>query len=402
MNWPYPKWAAASRKHFVGAALLFTLLFLLSAGRAEAGGWQSISDGSSHACGVTTSGAGFCWGVNSDGEIDVPVGKSWASISAGTYHSCGVTTSGGGLCWGRYYSGEIAVPVGKLWASITAGSERSCGVTTSGAGYCWGYNSDGQIDVPTPVKPSLDAGPPSLTSLSVASFSFHGNSGATFRCSVDGAAFIPCRSPRRIVGLKDGRHSFALTQTVPDGRTSLPVETTWIVYRRLVSPILIKQRPPRVTQGLTARVSFTARNYRAFKCSLDRLPFVPCNSPVAFRVRSQGSHQLVVRHSDPAGHVASSTVSWIIDRSAPSIGRVYSYLTTKSSTVLVISANPDLTDVMRVEYSTSGGKPAASPRSASGRVLSYHSPLTIRTPAKVNWVRVQDGARNWSRWYKVR
>ena len=39
---------------------------------------QSISAGTDHSCGVTTTGQGLCWGYNdSNGQTNVPSGHTW-------------------------------------------------------------------------------------------------------------------------------------------------------------------------------------------------------------------------------------------------------------------------------------------------------------------------------------
>jgi alpha-tubulin suppressor-like RCC1 family protein len=137
--------------------------------------FSTLSVGYGHACGITPAGEAFCWGGNFNGELGIGVMGAGAhqraaparvvgdlvflSISAGTTHTCGVTVDGAGYCWGGGY-GAVGVPhldparcppnspcseprpqrvAAELrFTSISAGNGFTCGVTQSGAGYCWG------------------------------------------------------------------------------------------------------------------------------------------------------------------------------------------------------------------------------------------------------------------------
>jgi len=133
--------------------------------------FAKLSVGGSHACGLITGGAAYCWGYNRYGQLGattpsgyslgpVPVsgGLSFSMISAGQSHTCGVTTTGAAYCWGENDVGELGdgsfgestttpVPVsGSLtFASVTTGGSHTCGLTTSGGAYCWGDDFSGQL-----------------------------------------------------------------------------------------------------------------------------------------------------------------------------------------------------------------------------------------------------------------
>ena len=130
-----------------------------------------VSAGGNHACGLSPSGAAFCWGqdslfqlgngddfsVNSTTPIPVAGNSVFSSISAGLNHTCALTIGGIAMCWGDDTYGQLGAglddfaedtPVavkGQTFSSVSAGSYHSCGITTAGAAYCWGDNSYGQL-----------------------------------------------------------------------------------------------------------------------------------------------------------------------------------------------------------------------------------------------------------------
>ena len=132
---------------------------------------MEVSAGLEHTCGVTTSGAAYCWGSNLFGELGTGVttgpeqcrsgpvslsqpracapspvavagGLRFNAVSAGYAYTCGVTTNGAAYCWGDTY-GAAPVPVasGLTFTAVSAGSgsggRYTCGLTTGGAVYCW-------------------------------------------------------------------------------------------------------------------------------------------------------------------------------------------------------------------------------------------------------------------------
>ncbi|NJD10053.1 MAG: hypothetical protein FIB01_06250, partial [Gemmatimonadetes bacterium] len=115
--------------------------------------FNSVAANNQHTCGVSTTNAAYCWGANGEGQLGNPAaGSSWpnpvgvlgghafASISVGKQHTCGITTGGALWCWGLDTDGRIGdgvvsgprtrpVPIvgGLPFATIAAGDHQTCG-----------------------------------------------------------------------------------------------------------------------------------------------------------------------------------------------------------------------------------------------------------------------------------
>lgn len=156
--------------------------------------WRMVSAGGTHTCGVTRGNTLYCWGRNTMGQLGAPasegclaspippnvdtypcspapvaVAGTFSQVSAGDAHTCALTASGAAYCWGANSAGQLgngtttaastpaAVATGLRFASISAGRLHTCARTDYGAIYCWGSNGSGQLgtaggDSPTPVR----------------------------------------------------------------------------------------------------------------------------------------------------------------------------------------------------------------------------------------------------------
>jgi alpha-tubulin suppressor-like RCC1 family protein len=150
--------------------------------------FASVTVGGSHLCGLTASGAAYCWGVNYDGQLGdgslngpqpcggtacstTPVavagGLSFIELSAGNSYTCGVTSTHVAYCWGFNGQGQLGVgnttgpelcgsgyqcsasPAvvsgGFSITTISAATFHTCAITTAGRAYCWGDGFAGQL-----------------------------------------------------------------------------------------------------------------------------------------------------------------------------------------------------------------------------------------------------------------
>ncbi len=133
----------------------------------------AISGTESYGCGLTPTGAAYCWGYGNghgelgygiahgdaigQGPVAVAGGLSFASISSNWGSTCALTSEGAAYCWGSNTSGglgdattahrstPVAVLGGLRFSTISAGHGHTCAVTSEGAGYCWGNNTFGQL-----------------------------------------------------------------------------------------------------------------------------------------------------------------------------------------------------------------------------------------------------------------
>ena len=134
-----------------------------------------IAAAANSTCALDSSGAAYCWGYNGSGQLgngnftaaDSPVavytggvlaGKTLTQISGSGNSMCALDSTGAAYCWGDNSNGQLGngnegpiagsdvpVPVvtsgalaGKTLTQISAGGGNVCALDSTGVAYCWG------------------------------------------------------------------------------------------------------------------------------------------------------------------------------------------------------------------------------------------------------------------------
>jgi len=171
----------------------------------------------------------------------------------------------------------------------------------------------------------IDSGPANPTTSTDATINFSASeSGSTFECALDGAAFASCTSPVQLTGLAVGAHTFSVQATDLAGNIdATPASYAWTVEApppdTTAPESVIDSGPANPTSSAEAVFNFSANESGStFECALDGAAFAPCASPLQLTGLAAGAHTFDVRATDAAGNVDSSPASytWTVEAAA--------------------------------------------------------------------------------------
>jgi hypothetical protein len=187
----------------------------------------------------------------------------------------------------------------------------------SPASYGW------TIDATPPDTTIGPSQPAPLTTATGATFDFSSSEApTTFQCSLDGAVFSSCTSPKTYSALSDGDHTFQVRAT--DLATNVdpsPATYPWTVDTTPPATSIGPTMPPANTSSSSATFDLSSNEAGStFECRLDGGLYGACTTPASYSGLGDGVHTFDLRATDPAGNLDTSPASytWTIDNVAPS------------------------------------------------------------------------------------
>src|SRR5215208_3055185 len=183
-----------------------------------------------------------------------------------------------------------------------------------GVDKAWSFSTAAVSLPPTDItapETTIDSAPSGTINVAEATFTFSASeTGATFECRLDGAAYSACTSPESYTNLSNGSHTFEVRATDGAGNVdATPASSTFTVE---VPPPPQDTTPPETTidSGPSGTVSTSSADFvfsssepnSTFECSLDGGAFSACTSPNSYANLSDGSHTFQVRATDAAGN----------------------------------------------------------------------------------------------------
>lgn len=275
----------------------------------------------------------------------VAYNKATGNAAKGIYISGGAQPEDGNLLRGNVASGNgdgIYVAMGgHTLIDNLAHDNRAWGMyaapdTIDGGGnvaynngersQCFGLVCGGAPADTTAPETTIGSGPGATTTSTSASFSFSSSeSGSTFECALDAAAFVACVSPRSYSNLSLGVHSFGVRARDAAGNVDAsPSRYSWTIVApsdTTAPDTLILSGPAASTTETSASFVFSATEAEStFQCSLDGAAFAICAAPHTYSNLGGGGHSFAVRARDAAGNVDATPAiyAWVIVAPAPS------------------------------------------------------------------------------------
>ncbi|MFM8829296.1 MAG: Ig-like domain-containing protein, partial [Actinomycetota bacterium] len=237
---------------------------------------------------------------------------AFSGAQAGETYECKVDSGAWSACTspeaiGPLADGSVTFSVRRVDAAANAGPAATATWT---------------VDATAPAAPTLGRTPSATPTASAsATVTITGaEAGGSFECSLDGAAWAACTSPRSLTSLADGSHGLRVRQIDAAGNAGAIATETWVVDT--VPP----SSAPSITSGPTGGVNVDTASFAftgagsgdTYECAPDGAGWAACTSPDALTGLADGNHTWQVRLKDAAGNAGPiASRLWTVFTSPP-------------------------------------------------------------------------------------
>ena len=238
-----------------------------------------------------------------------PTGDFVFSTDSGTSYECSVDGAAYAPCPDNFTTADL--PDGDHTLDVRAIDEAG-NVDPTPATYNWTVDT-------TPPDTFITSGPSDPTNDPTGDFVFSTDSGTSYECSVDGAAYAPCPDNFTTADLPDGDHTLDV-RAIDDAGNVDPTPATYSWTVDTTPPdTFITSGPSDPTSDPTGDFVFSTDSGTSYECSVDGAAYAPCPDNFTTTDLPDGDHTLDVRAIDDAGNVdpTPATYSWTVDTTPP-------------------------------------------------------------------------------------
>jgi hypothetical protein len=241
------------------------------------------------------------------------------------------------------------------------------------------------VDVTAPAKPAIVKPTDGQQTKAAPFFVFSGEEGATFTCTFDSDAPVPCESHRnRDFTGRSGPHTVSITATDAAGNTSVSSDTIGFTVDGTL-PVVTIAGPQGPTTATTARWDFTSSEAGVqFGCRLDGGDFALCTSDGQAGVKeytglAEGEHTLEVHALDGAGNLGpTARRTIIVDTTPPVVTRNWPTTTGASPAFAFVADSPATFTCTLAGPAAEGPVACDSPKRYAGLPAGDYT-FTLRT-----------------------
>lgn len=182
------------------------------------------------------------------------------------------------------------------------------------------------IDLTAPTV-TITSSPQDFSNSKNGTFTFTGVDGATpitvFECSLDGAGFTSCSTPKTYNGLSEGVHKFEVRGRDSVGNMSAPATRSWVVDT-LGPSISFVQTPASPSKNTAADYKYTVSDsgtgVAKTECSIDGSAYQVCAADAkSYAGLAGGNHTFKIKATDKSGNASEASHSFMIDLTIPTI-----------------------------------------------------------------------------------